>query len=115
MRVRHVRTLMAAGAMALLATVSSATPAQALPGCPSNAICLWRFQDGTGEQYVWRGGYVDLPSRFVDHVGSFRANRSGAFIDWATGKDCRPVRAGDYAANYSGRFGSKIDAVGNNC
>ncbi|WP_412075009.1 hypothetical protein ACLF6K_02615 [Streptomyces xanthophaeus] len=70
---------------------------------------------GTGELYVRRGGYVDLPSRFTDHVGSFRANRSGAFIDWADGKECRPVRAGDYAGNYASRFGSKIDAVGNTC
>ncbi|MFF4262673.1 peptidase inhibitor family I36 protein [Streptomyces virginiae] len=114
MRARHLRTLSVAGAVALVSLVST-TPAQALPACPANAICLWRYQDGTGDLYVWRGGYVNLPSRFVDHVGSFRANRSGAFIDWATGKDCRPVRVGDYASNYSGRFGSKIDAVGDTC
>lgn len=114
MRARHLRTLLVAGAV-VLTTLSSTTPAQALPACPSNAICLWRYQDGTGELYVWRGGYVDLPSRFTDHVGSFRANRSGAFIDWADGKECRPVRAGDYASNYASRFGSKIDAVGNTC
>ncbi|MFF4444384.1 peptidase inhibitor family I36 protein [Streptomyces sp. NPDC001502] len=114
MRAHHLRTLFVAGAVALV-SLTSTTPAQALPACPANAICLWRYQDGTGELYVWRGGYVDLPSRFVDHVGSFRANRSGAFIDWATGKECRPVHSGDYASNYSGRFGSKIDAVGNNC
>ncbi|MFI1943117.1 peptidase inhibitor family I36 protein [Streptomyces virginiae] len=114
MRARHLRTLSVAGAVVLVSLVST-TPAQALPACPAKAICLWRYQDGTGELYVWRGGYVNLPSRFVDHVGSFRANRSGAFIDWATGKDCRPVRVGDYASNYSGRFGSKIDAVGDTC
>lgn len=114
MRIRHTRVWPVA-ATALLAALVFPTPAQALPACASNAICLWRYQDGTGELYTWRGGYVNLPSRFVDHVGSFRANRKGAFIDWATGKDCRPVNVGDYASNYAGRFGSKIDAVGDTC
>lgn len=114
MKARTVRTLLVAGTV-VAATFASPTAAQALPTCPSNAICLWRYQDGTGDAYVWRGGYVDLPAKFVDHVGSFRANRTGAFIDWASGKDCHPVRVGDYASNYQGRFGGKMDAVGNNC
>ncbi|OKK22872.1 hypothetical protein AMK16_00580 [Streptomyces sp. CB00455] len=98
-----------------MTVLSTTTPAVALPTCPGNAICLWRFQDGTGEVYIWRGGYVDLPSRFVDHVYSFRANRTGAFIDWAKGKECHAVRKGDYASNYGARFGSKMDAVGDTC
>jgi len=114
MNARLMRAALVAGTV-VVTTLGTSTHAQALPACASNAICLWRFQDGTGDLYTWRGGYVDLPSRFVDHVGSFRANRTGAFIDWATGKECRSVRRGDYASNYSGRFGSKIDAVGDTC
>ncbi|MBJ7902225.1 peptidase inhibitor family I36 protein [Streptomyces sp. NPDC004549] len=97
------------------ATLGTSTQAQALPGCPSNATCLWRGEDGTGESYIWRGGYVDLPSRFVDHVGSFRANRAGSFIDYADGKECRLVRSGDYAAHYQMRFGGEMDALGDSC
>ncbi|QLH19878.1 hypothetical protein [Streptomyces sp. Rer75] len=114
MNARFMRCALVAGTV-VVTTLGPSVQAQALPACASNAICLWRFQDGTGELYTWRGGYVDLPSRFVDHVGSFRANRTGAFIDWATGKECRSVRKGDYASNYSGRFGAKIDAVGDTC
>ncbi|GHB51267.1 hypothetical protein GCM10010347_21280 [Streptomyces cirratus] len=114
MRTRHLRTLLVFGA-AVFTALGTTTPAQALPACPSNAICLWRFQDGTGDVYVWRGGYVDLPGKFVDHVYSFRANRTGAFIDWAKGKECHSVRKGDYGSNYGSRFGSRMDAVGDNC
>ncbi|MEU7065684.1 peptidase inhibitor family I36 protein [Streptomyces sp. NPDC046161] len=114
MRTPHLRSLLVFGA-AVLTTLGTTTPAQALPACPGNAICLWRFQDGTGDLYVWRGGYVDLPGKFVDHVYSFRANRTGAFIDWAKGKECHSVRKGDYGSNYGSRFGSKMDAVGDNC
>ncbi|MFD9336846.1 peptidase inhibitor family I36 protein [Streptomyces sp. NPDC060028] len=114
MKAHHLRILLVSGAV-VLTTLSTSTPAQALPACPSNAICLWTFQDGTGDLYVWRGGYVDLPGKYTDHVYSFRANRTGAFIDWAHGKECHSVRKGDYASNYGSRFGSKMDAVGDNC
>ncbi|WP_229868862.1 hypothetical protein [Streptomyces chryseus] len=82
--------------------------------CPSNAICLWTGKYHTGTRYVWTGGHRDLPSNFTDHVGSCRANRNGAFIDWATGKVCRPVSRGDYADFYLRGFGGKMDAVGDN-
>ncbi|WP_329454137.1 peptidase inhibitor family I36 protein [Streptomyces sp. NBC_01497] len=116
MRKRWASFALVAGAM--LATTlgtSAETRAQPLILCPSNAICVWTGQYHTGTRYVWTGGYHDLPSNFTDHVGSFRANRSGAFIDWASGKDCHPVSKGDYADFYRNGFGGKMDAVGDNC
>ncbi|MFJ2815824.1 hypothetical protein [Streptomyces sp. NPDC087294] len=95
---------------------SFAAPSEALT-CSVNTICLWRQQYGLGDEvYRWKGGYVDLPARFRDHVWSFRANRSGAFIDWSGGrKTCRPVRSGDEWNVYNFDFGSRIDAVADKC
>ncbi|MGW4317582.1 peptidase inhibitor family I36 protein [Streptomyces sp. NPDC004684] len=105
----------ALAATTLGASADAQAQAQAGLLCPSNAICLWRGQYHTGARYVWTGGYHDLPAGFTDHVGSFRANRTGAFIDWATGKVCHPVRKGDYGDFYLRGFGGKMDAVGNTC
>ncbi|MDO0924238.1 peptidase inhibitor family I36 protein [Streptomyces sp. TG1A-8] len=95
------------------AQAQARTQARAL--CPGNAICLWRGERHTGTRYVWTGGYHDLPGNFTDHVGSFRANTGGAFIDWASGKECHSVRKGDYRDYYLSGFGGKMDAVGRNC
>lgn len=115
MRKHTARAMLVAGAMALT-TLATATPSQAAPGCAANAVCLWTKANGGGQLYTWKGGYIDLPSQFTDHVGSFRANRSAGFIDWKGGtKACRTVRAGDYADNYQKAFGKLIDAVGDKC
>ncbi|MGW4274246.1 hypothetical protein ACWEGQ_18230 [Streptomyces seoulensis] len=106
--------LLAASAVAAT-TLGAPAEARASVLCPGNAICLWHGQYHTGTRYVWTGGYHDLPGGFTDHVGSFRANRSGAFIDWASGKVCHPVRKGDYGDFYLRGFGEKMDAVGDNC
>ncbi|MYW01225.1 hypothetical protein [Streptomyces sp. SID3343] len=84
--------------------------------CSAKTICLWYQEYGEGDLYQWKGGYVDLPAKFRDHVWSFRANRSGAFIDWSGGKKtCRSVSPGDEWNVYREDFGSRIDAVADKC
>ncbi|MEV7088128.1 peptidase inhibitor family I36 protein [Streptomyces sp. NPDC093085] len=115
MSLRKVKALVVAGT-AVLATLATITPSTAAPACEANAICLWTKKNGGGQLLVWKGGYRDLPAEFHDHVYSFRANRSGAFINYNNGtKECRTVRAGDYADNYDQGFGKLMDAIGDNC
>lgn len=114
MRARLARFALVAGTV-MAATLGTTAEAQALPTCASNRICLWQGENGTGALYTWSGNYHDLPSGWVDHVGSYRANRAGAFIDWANGKECHAVPKGFYSAYYLSKFGGKMDAVGDTC
>lgn len=115
----NLYALALAGVTVASAAASAMVPAksaQAVPDCPANTICLWSGQYGGGDIYKWTGGYRDLPQRFHDHVGSFRARRGGAFIDYESGsKICRPVAPGDYADRYLGRFGGQMDAIDDHC
>lgn len=116
MRNTRIRTLLAAGALAMASLVTTATPATAAPPCEAGAICLWTKKNGGGDLYIWRGGYVDVPPAFHDHTYSFRANRAGCFINYNEGtKEGRPVQAGDYADNYDEGFGAKLDAIADHC
>ncbi|MFF5568333.1 hypothetical protein ACFY7Z_27660 [Streptomyces sp. NPDC012623] len=117
MSMRRTYALLVAGT-AVLATLATITPSTAAPSCEARAICLWTEQNGGGQLKVWRGGYLDLPSNFHHHVYSFRANRSGAFINYHDGtKQCRTVSAGNFADNYNkgAAFGKTMDAIGDNC
>ncbi|NBM19414.1 peptidase inhibitor family I36 protein [Streptomyces sp. GC420] len=110
---RKTHAIALAAALALGTLGSATTPAAAVPGCEANAICLWTGENGGGDLYVWKGGYVDVPAAFHDHVYSFRANRPGCFINYAEGtKEVRPVNPGDYADHYDEGFGAVLDAVG---
>ncbi|MEW1722941.1 hypothetical protein [Streptomyces sp. NPDC093109] len=117
----RMRALAMSGAVLLTTLGVASEPSYAAPSagltCSANTICLWRQQYGLGDDlYQWKGGYVDLPAKFRDHVWSFRANRSGAFIDWSGGKKtCRSVSPGDEWNVYNNDFGSRIDAVGDKC
>lgn len=112
---KHARILRLTGATAI-ALPLIATPAHAVPDCPERTICLWTLPNGGGDLHEWTGGYQNLPGPWHDHVGSFRARRNGAFINYSQGsKICRTVRNGDYADNYNNRFGRVMDAIDNNC
>lgn len=112
-----LRLVLGVATAALVATaLAPATPSQAAPACEANAVCLWTKNNGGGQLYVWRGGYVDVPGEFHDHVYSFRANRGGAFINYNNGtKECRTITPGDYADNYNKGFGSQVDALADHC
>ncbi|MFI1200645.1 peptidase inhibitor family I36 protein (plasmid) [Streptomyces sp. BHT-5-2] len=115
MLLNKTRALLVAG-VAAFAGVAGMAPAQAVPGCGDNTVCLWTGTNGGGDIHTWTGGYQDLPANFHDHVYSFRANRNAAFINYNNGtKECRPVAAGDYADNYDRGFGATMDAIDDHC
>ncbi|WP_128376403.1 peptidase inhibitor family I36 protein [Streptomyces cavernae] len=112
---RKLSALLLAGAT-VAATFVAATPSHAAPGCDANTVCLWQGKNGGGDLLKWSGGYRDLPPGWHDHVYSFRASRDAAFINYNNGtKECRTVRAGDYADNYDRGFGRVIDAIADSC
>lgn len=67
----------------------------ALPACPAKPSGCGA--SGTGQETCTRGAAVtwDPPGTRADNVGSCRADRTGPYTDWTTGKDRRPVGVGD--------------------
>jgi hypothetical protein len=114
-------TLRAWASAAVLALTAMLTPgaaapasasATAVPPCPGGSVCFFSGEGFGGSSWEWTAasGYRDMPPNLHDHVGSFVANTTSCFIDYAPAGR-RTTNPGDWRTRYLDDFGGRIDAV----
>lgn len=82
MRKRRLLTVMTLLTALFVGGAITATPAYAAFECPSSAVCVWDWSDGTGDRYYWSKStiladsdlYIPVAGAWNDRASSARNN-----------------------------------------
>lgn len=103
---------MAAVAMLVLPGAAQAAPVPAWADCPSQHVCFWTGDNGTGQMCYWSGDDPDWRSGAIQCSWSastraqsvYNNGTTGASVSYYTGANYGGTRAGCTASGTRGNF-----------